>query len=136
MLHSEYRDFLQQAEADNVARQTQQVCRGDRDGFPTECFRFFYPRDSNSIRNYMNKAKIVERAAPKMLSIIRERSTFTTTAFLHRSDFTASGIDDHQNNGALVAVTGMRVHPLGQLSLATFMVLLGSLSDVLSDTPI
>jgi len=124
MLHGEYRDFLQQAAADNVARQAQQVRRGDRNGFPTEFFRIFFPRDSNSIRNYMNKAKIVKRAAPKMLSIIRERSTSTTTAFLHRSDFTASGIDDHQNNGGLPAVIEMRVHPLCHMSLATFMVLL------------
>jgi len=123
MLHGDYRDFLQQAEADNVARQAQQVGRGDQNGFPTECFRFFCPRDSKSIRDYMNKANIVKRAAPKMLSIIRERSTLSTTAFLHRSDFTASGIDDHQNSGVLAAAIGMRVHPLGHMSLATFMVL-------------
>jgi len=130
------RAFLRQAGARSVSEYAQQVGRGGRDGLPTKCVCFFCPRDSNGIRDSINKAKITTSAARNILNAIRERSTSATTAFLHRSDFTASGIDDHQIDGVLAALTGMRVLLLGPMSPAKFAVLPGPVCEVLSDTPI
>lgn len=99
-----------QAGARDVPQYAQQVGRGGRDGASTLCVCFFSPADGDGVRDCINRARVGASACLKLLKAIQDCTVVASrTAFLHKCDYDAAGIEAGSVPSVISALTGMRV---------------------------